>query len=68
MSVRGTAPLIHLLVVLVLPKRLTDRFVLESDKLRAADRASGMYPPVLQIVHLIADYELAWVAGDVIVQ
>jgi len=42
-SVRGTAPLVHLLVVWVLPKKLMDRFVLESDKLRAADQANGVY-------------------------
>jgi len=42
-SVRGSATLIHLLVVWVLPKKLMDRFVLESDKLRAADKANGVY-------------------------
>jgi len=40
-SMRGSITLIHLLVVLVLPKKLTDRFVLKSDKLRAADQANA---------------------------
>jgi len=58
--VKGLAPLIQLLVVLALPKKLTDKFVLESDRLRAADRVSGVYIFCLfsRSPHLIADYEL----------
>jgi len=37
----GSAPLVYLLVAWILPKKLTDKFVLESDKLRAADQASA---------------------------
>ena len=43
MRVWGLIPLLHLLVVWVLPKKFTDRLVLESDKLRAADQATGVY-------------------------
>ena len=63
-SVCGSIPLAYLLAVWVLPKKLTDRFVLESDKLRAADQASGVYIfyPFSRSLHLITDYKVMWVA------
>jgi len=68
-SVCGSVPLVYLLVVWVLPKKLTDRFVLESDKLRAAEQASGVYISC-PFLHFIADYKVVWVATarDIVVQ
>lgn len=50
----GSAHLVHSLTVPVPPNELTDKFALESDKLHAGDKASGVCTcPFPRSIHLI---------------